>query len=225
MLSVRILKESLVQAAKIMTFGAATIQPQASIRDAAHIMLSHRISGLPVVDDSGTLVGMVTESDLLEAAVAGLVPKVGEPRAQLHVSDVMSREVQTVSPDTPVHQIIATMRDHAIKRLPVVADGKIVGIVSRADLLRSLASEASLTLNATEDDYALRDRVLAALESEPKSGWTSLNVLVEDGVVEVRGAMTDETLRHRLIDAARRIASEHRVEDHLVVVGPASGRL
>src|SRR5690606_31423386 len=145
-----------MQAAQVMTFGAATIQPQASIREAARMMLDYRISGLPVVDGEGNLVGIITEGDLLGGITgdryrrswlefilddgnANGLPQ--QPQAQT-VSEVMTRDVMTASEDTSVQDVVKLMKANAIKRVPIVKGNKVVGIISRADLLRGLALEA-----------------------------------------------------------------------------------
>jgi CBS domain-containing protein len=217
-----------MRASEIMTFGAATIGPDAPVREAARVMLAHRISGLPVIDPAGNLVGIVSENDLLGAIVepeAQSEPHGTVQSAQLHVRDVMTERVVTIAADTPVREIVKLMRRHAVKRLPVVSQDQVIGIVSRADLLRGLAREAELMPGASDADYALRDRIVTALEREPKTGWTSVNVFIVQGVVELRGAVTNEATRERFVDVAKQAAGNRPLEDHLVIVGPASGRL
>ena len=225
-----------MQAAQVMTFGAATIQPDASIREAARMMLDYRISGLPVVDTDGNLVGIITEGDLLTGITGDrhrrrwleFILDPGDsasapqaPHAQT-VGDVMTRQVITAAEDTPVQAIVKQMKTNGIKRVPVVRDKKVVGIVSRADLLRGLALEAKMMPGATAEDYALRDRVLEAMAKEVRDRRSSINVLVQNGTVELRGAMADRTLPPRLVSTARQIRGVKDVVDRLVVVGADS---
>jgi CBS domain-containing protein len=228
-------------AANVMTFGAASIRPDAPIEEAAHLMLQHRISGLPVIDERGELVGMVTEGDLLRRQEGGTGQdrprwlelvlgsgKSGGPPHLAHlatVADIMSRPAVSVSENTPVHQIVETMQRLGIKRVPVVSDGKVIGIVSRADLLRGLARQAEDMPSASAEDRSLRQRVLDAMAKEPRTAWTSVNVTVKDGRVELRGATTDANLRTRLVAAARGVPGVTSLDDHMVVVGAASGRI
>jgi CBS domain-containing protein len=228
-------------AANVMTFGAASIRPEASIEEAARLMLQHRISGLPVIDERGALVGMVTEGDLLRRQEGGTGQdrprwlelvlgsgKSGERPRLAHlatVADIMSRPAVSVSESTPVHQIVETMQRLGIKRVPVVSDGKVIGIVSRADLLRGLARQAEDMPSASAEDRSLRQHVLDTLEKEPKTAWTSVNVTVRDGRVELRGATTDADLRARLVAAAQGVPGVTGLDDHMVVVGAASGRI
>jgi CBS domain-containing protein len=227
-----------MQAANVMTFGAATIHPEASIEEAARAMLQNRISGLPVVDGSGKLVGMVTEGDLLRRQPGEtdrprwLQLLLGSPRSGERidlghpqtVADVMTTHVISVREDTPVSQIADLMRRHGIKRVPVLDHGKVIGIVSRADLLVAMARLVEDMPAASTEDRKLRQRVLDALPQEPHGPWRTVNVVVREGVVEVRGATTQPDLRDRMVKAARGVQGVKDVEDRMVVVGPASGR-
>jgi CBS-domain-containing membrane protein len=226
-----------MQAADIMTFGAACIRPDAPVEEAARVMLQHRISGLPVVDSNGDLVGMVTEGDLLareastqrrrwlELVLGSVKPADGPRLAHLAtVAEVMSRPVVTVREDTPVHEVADILQRHRIKRVPVVRGGKLTGIVSRADLLRGLARLAEDMQAASAEDRALRQRVLDALAQVPKDGWRSVNVMVRNGTIELRGATADADLRQRLVTAVRGVPGVNRLDNRMVVVGPASGR-
>lgn len=220
-----------MKAAQVMTFGAATIQPEASIREAARMMLDHRISGLPVVDGEGNLVGIITEGDLLGGITGdrhrrrwlefilddGSRGPPQPPRAQT-VGEVMTRQVITASEDTPVHEVVKQMKTNGIKRVPVVKDNKVVGIISRADLLRGLALEAKMMPNAGAEDFALRDRVLEALNQAGRGTRVTVNILVQHGVVELRGAMPDADLASKLVAAARQVPGVKDVVDRLVVV-------
>lgn len=228
-----------MQAEEIMTFGVVSIHPDAPIEEAARLMLHHRISGLPVIDDSGKLVGLVTERDLLPRhdATAGrdqprwleLLLDAGgaagsRPPELAHVRDVMTHPPITVTESTPVQEIVALMERHNVKRVPVVTNGKVTGIVSRADMLRGLANRAEDMPSANDEDRALRHRVLERLAREPKDAWATVNVLVRDGAVELRGATTDTALRRRLAEVARAVPGVRSLDDRMVVVGPASGR-
>jgi CBS domain-containing protein len=230
-------KEAKMQAADVMTFGAASIRADAPVEEAARVMLQHRISGLPVVDGNGDLVGMVTEGDLLRREssaqrrrwlelVLGSVKPAGGPRLAhpATVGQVLTRPVVTVREDTPVQEVADILQRHRIKRVPVVRGGKVTGIVSRADLLRGLARLAEDMPAASAEDRALRQRVLDALAQVPKDGWRSVNVVVRNGTVELRGATADANLRERLVTAVRGAPGVKRLDDRMVVVGPASGR-
>jgi CBS domain-containing protein len=229
-----------MQAADVMTFGAASIRPDASIEEAARLMVEQRVSGVPVVSSRGELLGVVTEGDLLRRRsgdtaqdrprwlelMLGSEKTDGGPRlARLAtVADVMSRPAVTVREDTTVQEVADILQQHGIKRVPVVKDGKVVGIVSRADLLRGVARLAEDMPHASAADRLLRQRVLDRLAQKPEGAWRSVNVVVRDGSVVLRGATTDTGLRQALVAAVRGVPGVNAVDDRIVIVGPASGR-
>jgi CBS domain-containing protein len=136
-----------MKAGDVMTTGAATVRPDAPLVEAAQLMVQHQISGLPVVDATDRLGGLVTENDFLRAGASGkprlleMLTTAGTETDELkarRVDDLMTREPITVSAETPLEDVINLMHRHNVRRLPVVADGKVVGIVSRGNLLRAL---------------------------------------------------------------------------------------
>src|SRR5215471_18463161 len=165
-----------MKAHDVMTWGAITVGPDEPVLKAARLMLQNRISGLPVVDKEGQLVGMVTEGDFLRRGELGTQRQ--RPRwlefllgpgplaaeyvrsSGQKVGEIMTIEPKTVTPDTPLDEIVRLMERHRIKRLPVVQDGKLVGIVSRANLLHALASVAHEVKAPAGDDATIRERVL-----------------------------------------------------------------
>jgi CBS domain-containing protein len=139
-----------MKAGDVMTTGAATVRPDAPVAEAARLMVEHRISGVPVVDTKGKLVGIVTEGDFLRADSGGK-PRLldiltrGGSAGELNsrrVEELMTREPVTIAAETPVEEVVALMHRHNVKRLPVVTQGKVVGIVSRANLLMALLRKA-----------------------------------------------------------------------------------
>src|SRR5262249_20990753 len=172
-----------MKASDVMTVGAATIRSDASVPEAARLMLLYAISGLPVVDDAGHLVGIVTEGDLLRRTETGterqhrprwleflLGPgRLADEYVHSHsrkVEEVMTRRVVTVAKEPPVEELARLMERHRIKRVPVVRDNRIVGIVSRANLLRGLARLADAAPAATANDLAIREQILAELDAQ-----------------------------------------------------------
>jgi CBS domain-containing protein len=113
----------------IMTRKVYTIRPEASAQETAQLLDQHRISGLPVVDEGNNIIGIVTEADIISKV----------DREGLRVSDIMSHEVTSVNEETPVSEIALLLTERKIKRVPVVQDGKLVGIVSRADIVHAVA--------------------------------------------------------------------------------------
>jgi CBS domain-containing protein len=110
----------------IMTRHVYTTTPETTIREAAHVLAERHISGMPVVDPAGTIIGMLTEADIIS--------KQGE-----RVEDIMSREIISVSVETPVGEIAQLLSQKKIKRVPVLTDGRLVGLVSRADIVAAVA--------------------------------------------------------------------------------------
>lgn len=222
-----------MKAADIMTLGAATIRPDDSVAQAAQLMLQYRISGLPVVDAAGNLVGIVTEGDLLRRVETGTERKrhrwlesllgpgrLAEEYVQARsrrVEDVMSPSVATVSPETPLSDVVAEMERRGIKRLPVVREGKVVGIISRANLLRALARLADEAPELVASDNEIRERILSELDRQPW-GRAPVDVAVRRGVVELRGGIFDERLRNALRVACENVPGVKSVEDHLVFI-------
>jgi len=226
-----------MKARDVMTYGAITVGADASVMQAARLMLQNKISGLPVVDANGQLVGIVTEGDFLRRGELGTQHRrprwleflIGPGRLATEyvracgrkVEEIMTPGPQTVTTDTPLEEVVLLMERHRIKRLPVVEGGKIVGIVSRANLLHALASLAREAKPQGGDDAAIRDRILAECARHP---WMPhINVVVRDGVVGLWGAITDERERQAFIVAAENVPGVKAVHDHLAWIEPTSG--
>jgi CBS domain-containing protein len=223
----------------VMTPYVVSVTPDESVVTAAQLMLQKRISGVPVINDAGNLVGIVTEGDFLRRTETGtgrrrprwieffMGPgRLANEYVQLSgrkVSDVMTHEVQTVPPDAPLEQVVRLMERHNIKRLPVVDNGKVVGIVTRANLLHAVASVAHEIAPLSEGDAAIREQVLAAFKDQPWAPVTAIDVTVRNGVVRLSGVITDERQRQALRVAAENIPGVKEVEDNVVWVEPVSG--
>jgi CBS-domain-containing membrane protein len=139
------------------------------------------------------------------------------------VSDVMTHEVRTVPPDAPLEEVVRLMERHNIKRVPVVDNGKVVGIVTRANLLHAVAGFAHEIAPISAGDAAIRDQLLAALKDQPWAPVTAIDVTVRNGVVRLAGVITDERQRQALRVAAENIPGVKEVEDNVVWVEPVSG--
>jgi CBS-domain-containing membrane protein len=228
-----------MRAADLMTLQPISISPDASIVEAIGIMLQRRFSGLPVVDKTGALVGIVTEGDLLRRTETGTQRKrprwieflVGPGKLAteyVHASgrkvrDVMSPNVHTVTDDASLDEIVHLMERHQIKRLPVMTGDKMVGIVTRANLLRALASLAGETKPAAPDDASIRARIYAELQKQPWAPVNFLDIVVRNGVVHLWGVLLDERQREAIHVAAENTSGVKSIEDHLVWVEPMSG--
>jgi CBS domain-containing protein len=226
-----------MQVRDVMTRNVISVKGDDSILSAARLMLQNRISGLPVVDAKGALVGIVTEGDFLRRGEIGTTrrrPKwleflLGPGRladeyvhsAGRKVAEVMTPDPSTVTEDDSLETVVKLMERRRIKRLPVMRNGQLVGIISRANLMHALASIARETPAAGGDDAAIRDRILAALA---KQRWAfAVNVVVKDGVADVWGTIMDEREREACIVTVENVAGVKAVHDHLVWVEPMSG--
>jgi CBS domain-containing protein len=228
-----------MNAADVMTRHVISIAPDAPIEDAVKLMLDRGISGIFVVDAAGQLAGVVTEGDLLRRTELGtgrerswwlkLLVSPGrqaEDFTRAHgrkVSDVMTGTVVSVDVDAPLTEIVELMERHRIKRVPVTEKGRVVGVVSRADLLRALAVTARQVQLLPGDDRAIRNRLLDALEKEAWTPVSTLNVTVSDGVVDIWGTISDEQERRAIAVIAENTPGVKQVNDHLVYVEPYSG--
>ena len=226
-----------MQVRDVMTPDVISVTARDTVLEAARMMLQNRISGLPVVDASGRLVGMVTEGDFLRRGEIGTErqrPKwleilLGPGRmadeyvrsSGRKIEDVMTSDPVTVSEEDSLETVVELMERRHIKRLPVLRDGKMVGIVSRANLMHALVSLARDIETPAGGDAAIRDRILAAVAKQP---WAPrINVVVKNGVVELWGTITDERERQGCIVTAENVAGVREVHDHLVWVEPMSG--
>ena len=222
-----------MKASDVMVANVITVGPQATVQDVAKILLENRISGVPVVDNGGKMVGIISEGDLIRRAETGterhrsrwieifigkhaLANEYVKSHA-LAVKDVMTRNVVTARPETHLGEIASTMEKHGIKRVPIVKDGKLVGIVSRANLLQALASLGKkMDQSAKVEDQSIRNQLITRLDAEP---WnTSLvNVIVSDGTVELWGFVDSAEEMTAIRVMAEVLPGVHHVNDHLKV--------
>jgi CBS-domain-containing membrane protein len=223
----------------VMTPNVLSVPPDASVAEAAQLMLQKRISGVPVINDHGSLVGIVTEGDFLRRAETGTGRRrprwieffMGPGRladeyvrlSSRKVGDVMTHEVWTVPPGAPLEQAVRLMERHNIKRVLVVDNGKVVGIVTRANLLHAMASFAQEIAPLSAEDTSIRERLLAELKVQPWAPVTPIDVTVRNGVVQLSGIITEERQRQALRVAAENIPGVKNVEDNVAWVEPVSG--
>lgn len=221
-----------MRAADVMMSEVITVGEDASVQEAARLMAEHGISAVPVVDRDKRVVGMVSEGDLLHRAETGterrrswwldMVASANQLAGEYvksHsgcVKDVMTRDVISVTEETGVADIAILLETNRIKRVPVLLDGRLVGIVSRANLVRALA----MTINerpsgAEADDRAIRDRLLAELKAQKWAEVSPANITVKDGVVHFWSSYYSDQEKRALVVAAESIPGVRRVEDHM----------
>lgn len=223
-----------MQARDIMTTDVRTVGPETPVRDIAAMLLEHRISAVPVVDETGHVIGIVSEGDLMRHPEAGTVRRRSwwlelfadaETLARdyvkshgLHAADVMTRHVVSVSEDTQVADIATLLESRRIKRVPVVRDGILVGIVSRADLLRVLATPASPQTPGPAAGRNLHDELMQRIAAEPWSRSMMINVVVRDGTVELWGICRSQEEKQALRTLVERVPGVRAVDDRISVV-------
>ena len=230
-----------MQASDIMSQPVITVDPETEVADVAQLLLDHRISAVPVVR-AGHLVGIVSEGDLLRRHETGTergrrswwlrllspVDEMAHEYIQAHglrARDVMTTPVVTVTEDTPVSEIANLLEHERIKRVPVMRDDEIVGIVSRANLLHAVAAErrrppAPGGADDSRIAAAVRDRIRAAPWAKP----LVVSPTVVDGHVELWGIVRSQTQRQAMVVLAERTEGVLGVSDHLEIFDPRSAR-
>ena len=228
-----------MNAADLMTSFVVSVKSDATIQEAAQLMLQYRISGLPVTDGDGAVLGIITESDLLRRAETGTEKRhtrwvsllIGPGRmAQEYVrtharqvGELMTERVFTVAPQTPLSDLVALMETKRVKRLPVVEQGRLVGIVSRADVMAALIGLLSDKPVGAQTDGEIREQIVAEIDQQPWGPRGSVDVIVTNGIVVLKGTITDERERAALRVAAENVAGVRAVHDRLVWVNSVSG--
>jgi len=219
----------------VMTRRVISVSPEADIRDAVELMLKNRISGLPAIDDKGNLVGIVSEADFLRRAETGTEHRQspwyvaffgpGESASEfvgahgLKVHDVMTREPITVTEGAPLHKAVDLMERHRVKRLPVVRGGKVIGIITRANLLRALAGIHRAAAHPPRSDADIRKRIVSAISKQTWSAGALVEVIVHNGAVDLWGTVSDIAQRNALKVLVLATPGVKRVEDHLSWTG------
>ena len=228
-----------MKAKDVMTQPVISVAASVSVLEAVRIMLQNKISGLPVVDAAGHLIGIVTEGDFLRRVETGTLRRrprwieflVGPGRlAQEYVhasgrkvDEIMTPEVRTTTEDAPLDEVVRIMERYGIKRVPVLRGRELVGIITRANLMRALVHSAKAALPQSAGDAAIRARLLSHLSEQPWAPVGAIDVVVADGVVKLSGTLTDERQRQALCVAAESIPGVKKVEDRLAWVVPGTG--
>ena len=220
-----------MRAADVMTKKIISAHPDMSVRQAAGTMVFAGVSGMPVIDEEGRLLGMVTEGDLMHRAEIGtgvtqrawwleLVASTRDLASQYvkeharKVGDVMTTDVATITETCPVADIAELLERRRIKRVPVMRDGKVVGVVSRSNLIRALVTMApELPADTDGSDHSIREAVLAAIAEHP---WAlaSENVTVENGIVHLWGPIVSADEGNALRVAAENVSGVNGVMTH-----------
>jgi len=219
-----------------MVCAVISVRPNARVEEVASILLANRISAVPVIDEQDELVGIVSEGDLMRRAEAGTersrswwleyltgkqVLAAEYVKSHSHkVTDVMTRSVITAKPETPLREIAVLLERKRIKRVPIVQNGKVVGIVSRANLLQALAGMPPNNAAAgSAGDSQIRDQVLSRLNAQL---WrpSMLNVTVRHGTVDLWGFVTSDDEKKATRVAVESIPGVKAINDHLTIPPP-----
>jgi CBS domain-containing protein len=217
----------------VMTTQLATARAEATVQELAHQMLVRRVSGIPIVDGAGELQGMVSEGDLMRRTEVGTDERAhrswwlrlfgdGAEEARDYIkthgataAEVMTRKVITVTPEDDLAEVAMLLEKHSIKRAPVIDQGKLVGIITRSDLMRGLATHGPLNSGSTHSDREIRNALVKHLNSQPWSTSALLNVTVNEAVVNLWGVYDSDAQHDALLVAARNTPGVQGVEDHL----------
>ncbi len=223
-----------MNAADVMTSNVITISPDASILDLATLLLANRISAVPVIGERGELEGIVSEGDVLRRVEVGTERRRSWWLAALatneelaadfvkshagKVADIMTRRVVTARMDTPIAEIASLLERHAIKRVPIMDAGKVVGIVSRANLVQALASaQRRVAAGTAADDAGLRQSIERRLSAQAWARPWLLNVIVCDGTAELWGIVESQAEKDAARVAAESTPGVRAVNDRLIV--------
>lgn len=224
---------------EIMSERVISVLPSDRIADAIQLMLDHHVSGLPVIDETGRLVGIVSEADFLRRAETAtlrhrprwiemlLRPGRGaDEYVRSHgrrIHEIMTTKVVAVDEATPVAGLVEIMERQRIKRVPVLRDEKVVGIVTRANVMHAVAALQGAGPHALKADTSIRRHILDEIRREPWAPLHSINVVVRNGRVGLWGTLFDENARRALCVIAENAPGVTEVRDHLVWVDPMSG--
>jgi CBS domain-containing protein len=225
-----------MRAMDVMTGEVITVKENASVTEVAKLLVERGISAVPVVNDDNRVIGMVSEGDLLHRTETGteqhrpwwleMIASTNQLAADYikshgcSVKDVMTRDVICVSDSTPVVDIAIVLEANRIKRVPVLRNGNLVGIVSRANLVQALAMTINEAPSAGEtDDRAIRSKLLAELKAQKWAEVARANITVKDGVVHLWSSYYSEKEKRALVVAAENIPGVRRVEDHMRATG------
>jgi CBS domain-containing protein len=238
-LALTMIKGGVMNASDVMTRDVVTVRRSASIAEAIRLMLDNRVSGLPVLGNEDQVVGILTEGDLLRRSETGterhrprwleflMGPgRMAEEYVRTHgrkVEEIMSRDLVSVTADTSLDDVVQLMERRRIKRVPVLVGDLLLGIVSRADLLRALARALDEQPAATVGDDEILERIQAELAKAawvPRDGFA---ITITNGIVYLNGVILDEKEREALRIVAENSPGVKAVEDHLVWIEPVSG--
>jgi CBS domain-containing protein len=221
-----------MKATDVMVRNVITTHPQASVSDVSRLLVDNDVSALPVVDDAGHLVGVISEADLmrreeigsakvrpwwLEAVTPGAT--LAKEFAQSHgkrVEELMSTDVISANENASLGEIASLLERNRIKRVPILKDGKLIGIVSRSNLVQALASAKSNELSVSENDHMIRAEIVTRLAGQPWTDFGDRNIIVRDGIVHLWGLVGSQSERKALTALAESVPGATDVRDEMI---------
>lgn len=220
-----------MHARDIMTDKVVCVRPMDSVFDAAELMLDADVSALLVINERREIVGIISEADLIRRAETDTASKkswllrilesdasAAREFASTHtrrVADIMTKEVVTATEETPLADLVERMQRHRVKRIPIVRRGILVGVVSRADLVRAVLSSEPKCSDCRPDDRALRRAVIATLDGQRWSPRSPLTVVLNEGVVHLWGFVESPEARDACRVAAESVPGVRQVRNHI----------
>jgi CBS domain-containing protein len=221
-----------MRAVDVMVRDVVTVRPSTDVAEAIKLLAEHDVSALPVVDDAGNLVGVLSEADLIHRVEIGTEKRrpwwleavtgastLAEEFAKAHgkkVDEVMTSDPISVSEETPLSEIAVLLERKRIKRVPVVKDGKLVGVVSRSNLIQALASAVGRFDQHGETDRQIRLELMSRLQEQSWTDFGSRNITVGEGVVHLWGLVGSEAERKALLALAESVPGVSRVCDEMI---------
>jgi len=228
-----------MKAMDVMVSDVITVKPDDDVADAVRLLADHDVSALPVVDDNDNVVGIISEADLIHREEIGtekrhpwwleaVTPswKLAGDFAKSHgrrVKEIMSTDVASASEDTPLAEIATLLERHRIKRVPILRSGKLVGIVSRSNLIQALASSqarSGATATGTDADRKIRVELLDRLGDQDWTDFGERNVIVRDGIVHLWGLVSSPEEHKALLALAENVPGVVSVSDEMIRAYP-----
>jgi CBS-domain-containing membrane protein len=228
-----------MQAQEVMTREVIAVGPDTTVGEIAAILVRHRIGAVPVLSDDRQLIGIVSQTDLAHRSETGTEKRrkwwlevFADPDVKareyvrshgLTAQDVMTRFVISVPQNASLAEVADVLDTHRIRQVPVLASGKVVGMISRADLVRKLAEARFTAAAARPDNGALQKAIWDRIKAQPWLKSAFINLDVKDGVVHLWGAVDSDEQRRALRVLVEGVSGERKVKDHVSLLPKAVG--
>jgi len=228
----RRLEDRPMKAQDVMVRDVVTAHPDMKVSEAVELLAEHDVSALPVVDDDDHVVGIISEADLVRREetdsvkhrpwwLEAITPAttLAKEFAKAHgrrVEEVMSTDVVSTGEDASLAEIAALLEKHRIKRVPIIEDGRLVGIVSRSNLIQAMATSHPQAPVTTDSDRSIRIELLSRLGEQHWTDFGDRNVIVTDKTVHLWGLVASPEERKALIALAEGVPGVARVSDEMI---------